>query len=411
MSGGHLRVLRIKNFRRYYFAQLLSQTGTWLQFMGQIWLVVVVLAPGNALALGITGALQAAPVVFMLFGGSLADGLDRRRLIVATQLASGVLALVLGLSAYSGHVSLAIVWACAFGLGFVNAVDAPARQGFIGELVDAEARPSAIALNSAAFQGTRAVGVALAPVLVTKFGGGAPFVANAVSFALMALVVQSLDRTQLLPQPRTATARPPIGEGLSAIRRSPAMAAPLALLAFVAVFALNFNLTIPLLATVTLGGGLALASECYVASSAGAVLCSVLLSVTDIARERVLVVAAVALAACMAAAAYARNDLVALALMVPLGASIVAITTSVNTILQTRCEGSMRGRVMSVYSLILNGANLIGNPLIGVVTGLSFVGVPGSWLIGTFAIAGGLVVYRVLRPSGAVSGMAPEATA
>ncbi len=410
MSGGHLRVLRLKNFRRYYIAGLISQTGTWLQFMGQIWLVVVVLAPGNALALGITGGLQSLPVLLTLFGGSLADGLDRRRLIMATQLAAGVLALVLGLAAYSGHVSLPIVWVCALGIGLVNAVDAPARQGFIGELVPAEARPSAIALNSAAFQGTRAVGVALAPVLVQRFGAGAPFVTNAASFVLMVLVIGSLDRTQLLPQPLQATARPPISEGLDAIRHSPAMAAPLALLAFVAVFALNFNLTIPLLATVTLAGGLTLTSECYVASSAGAVLCSVLLSVTDVARERVLVVAAVALAVCMAVAAQLRNAAAVLGLMVLLGASIVAITTSVNTILQTRCEGTMRGRVMSVYSLILNGSNLIGNPLIGVLAGFWFVGVRGSWLIGTGAIAVGLVVYRAIK-SAPTEAAAPGAAA
>ncbi|MEV4443264.1 MFS transporter [Streptomyces sp. NPDC049577] len=387
--GGRLartvRVLRVPNFRRYYVAQTVSLIGTWAQFTGQIWLVMKVLAPGNGTLLGVTAAFQSAPLILTLWGGSLADGRDKRRLLIVTQSLSGLLSLVLGLATLTGHVSLALVWVCAAGLGLVNAADAPARQAIIPELVGEPDVPNAIALNSASYQATRAVGVALAPVSVAWWGLSAPFLINAISFGCVVVALATLNVSRLRRVARPAKSRPRVREGLLAIRSTPGLLVPIVVLTLVAVFALNFNVTLPLLASDTIGGGLGLVSLLYTVSSAGAVLASLAIAASSAPGDRLVIASTLTLTAGMTALALSRTPWLACVVMLPLGASIAATTATINTLLQQRADPAMRGRVMAVYGLIMQGSSLIGGPLAGAVSATGTGGAPTGLYMGAGA--------------------------
>ncbi|MER0448865.1 MFS transporter [Streptomyces sp. Edi4] len=381
-----VRVLRVSpNFRRYWLGQTASLIGTWMQFTGQIWLVVKVLAPGDGTMLGITAALQSAPIVLTLFGGSLADGRDKRKLLMVTQASSGLLALVLGLATLTGHVGLPLVWCCAAGLGLVNAADAPARQAIVPELVDEDDVANAIALNSASYQAMRAVGVALAPLSVAWWGLSAPFLFNAASFGCVVLALATLDRDRMRPVVRKSKGRPRVREGLAAIAADRGLLAPIAALTLVAVFALNFNVTLPFLATDSIGGGLGLVGSLYMVSSIGAVVAALGIAGSSRPGDRLVIGSTVTLAVTMTALAFSRSPWLACAVMLPLGASIAATTATINTLLQRRCEPEVRGRVMAVYGLIMQGSSLIGGPLTGALSDPSRWGAPGGLLIGAAA--------------------------
>lgn len=391
------RVLRNPGFRRYYIAQTFSLSGTWMQFTGQIWLVMDVLAPGDARMLGVTAALQSAPIVLTLWGGSLADGWDKRRLLIVTQSLSGALALALGLGVLTHHVSLPFVWLCAVGLGLVNAADAPARQAIIPELVGVADVPNAVALNSASYQATRALGVALAPLAVGLWGLSAPFLLNCVSFAGVIWALTHLGPARSgTTGPLKGKGRPPIREGLAAIRASAGLLGPVAALFLVALFALNFNVTLPVLATTDLKGGLGEVSALLTASSVGAVGASLVLAGLTGPKDRLAVAAMTALAAAMVALALCRQSWLACVIMVPLGASIAATTATVNTLLQQRSDPGMRGRITAVYSLIMQGSALVGGPLVGLLCQPDLGGAPGGLLLGAgAALLGALVLGRL----------------
>jgi MFS family permease len=384
--------MRVPNFRRWFVAQTASQIGTWLQFMGQIWLVVNVLAPGNGFILGVTAALQSAPIVLTLWGGAIADHLDKRRLLIVTQTLSGVLALVLGVATLTGHVSLPVVWTCAVLLGLVNAADGPPRQAFVSELVGDEDRASAIALNSASFQATRAVGVALVPAVVALGGLAAPFVLNAASFGAVVFALATMDRSRLLTPARSSRTRPRVGEAVAAVRGNRLLLSPLVALAMVAVFALNFAVTLPLLATDVLHGGLNLVGAMYTLSSIGAVASSLLVAGSRRPDDRQQWSAALLLAAFMVGLGLVRSVWLAAALMFPIGACIAATTATTNTLLQQRSDPTQRGRIMAFYGLIMQGASLVGGPVIGSLSDRRALGASGGLYVGAAAALLGVLL-------------------
>ncbi len=168
------RSLRVPNYRLWASGAIVSNTGTWMQRVAQDWLVLTVLTDNSGTAVGITTGLQFAPALLLSpAAGALADRVDRRKLLVATQTASGVLALGLGLLVVSGVAQLWHVYGFALLLGVVSAVDAPARQAFVSELVPQADLPNAVGLNSASFNAARIVGPALAGFIIEAFGGDA----------------------------------------------------------------------------------------------------------------------------------------------------------------------------------------------------------------------------------------------
>jgi MFS family permease len=388
--GRTFYALEIPNYRRYLLAQTISLIGTWLQYTGQIWLVVKVLAPGNGFVLGVTTAVQSAPILLTLLGGASADRRDKRHVLMVTQSLSGLIALTLGLATLTKVVDLPIVWVCALALGLVNSFDAPARQALVSELVDDAHRPSAIALNSTSYQGMRAVGVGLTPLMALWLGLSAPFLFNAVSFIVVLIALTRMDTDAMFKVERKRKERPKVREGLSLIRTDPQLLAPIFLLSMVAVFALNFDVTLPLLATDTLHSGLTLVSTLLTVSSIGAVASSLFIAGARHATFRAQCVYSGILAVTMCALALSPKPWLAAIFMFPLGASIAATTATTNTLLQQRSPPEMRGRIMSVYGLAMQGSSLIGGLVVGALADPRVWGAPGGLYIGAGAIAAGL---------------------
>src|SRR4051794_40776409 len=195
------RALHVRNFRLYASANLVSQTGTWMQRIGQDWLVLQ-LSHGSGVALGLITALQFGPTLLLsMYGGMLADRYDKRRLLQLTQAAMGVLAVVLGVLVGTGAVALWHVFVLAAGLGAVGAIDAPVRQAFVSEMVGPDLLTNAVGLNSTIFNGARLVGPSIAGLLIGASGGNtAPaFFVNAASFAFTIAALAGMRVSELRP--------------------------------------------------------------------------------------------------------------------------------------------------------------------------------------------------------------------
>ena len=176
-----VRALRHRNFQLFFAGQLISLIGTWMQTVAQSWLVYRL--TGSALLLGTVGFASQIPVFIMApVGGIVADRHNRRRVVIATQIASMVLAAILALLTITGRVHVWQIMVIAAGLGVVNAFDIPARQAFLIDMVGREDLMNAIALNSSMFNGARIIGPAIAGILVASIGEGWCFFANAVSY-------------------------------------------------------------------------------------------------------------------------------------------------------------------------------------------------------------------------------------
>lgn len=213
MAGSTFRSLRVYNFRLWWFGALVSSVGVWMQRTAQDWLVLTDLTEHSGTAVGVVMGLQFGPQLLLLpWTGYAADRFDRRRLLMVTQAASGVLALILGLLTVSGHVQLWHVYLLALLSGCVSAVDMPARQTFVSDLVGDDDLSNAVALNSASMNAARMIGPAVAGVLIAAVGTGWAFLINAASFAAVLASLGFLRVAQLHPNARAGPARGNLAE-------------------------------------------------------------------------------------------------------------------------------------------------------------------------------------------------------
>ena len=359
--------LRTRNYRLYFSGQVISVPGTWLQAVAQAWLVLELSSSGSAL--GVTVALQTAPVLALgVWTGSVADAVDKRRLLVATQASQGLLALVLGMLTVAGVVQLWMVWILALGLGIARAFDTPTRQAFVSELVSGDALSRAIGINSTVVSAARMVGPAAGGAIIAIVGVGACFLINAASFvgplcALLAMDVSRLNR----PGVPAARAEHAVRAGLSYVRGRRDLLVPLLMMAIVGTLAFEFQVTIPLMAHSAFhldatGFGLL-----YAAMGVGAVVSGVTLAGKVPGRVRTLTIAAAALAVALAAAAAAPGPVTAAVCLAFAGAASVVYSSSTNATLQIRAEPGMRGRVVALYVMAFMGSTAIGGPLVGVI--------------------------------------------
>jgi MFS family permease len=242
-----LAAFRHRNYRIFWFAQLASLTGTWMQSLAQSWLVLSL--TGSAFHLGLINVCQFGPTLLLgLVGGVVADRVPKRRLLLVTQALAAAFVALLALLVATDAVRLWQIYAVALALGVVNAFDMPARQAFVAELVGKDDLMNAVALNSALFNASRVVGPALAGLLLAQVGAAICFVLNAASYLP---VLVGLARMRLAPRPpdeEPATGLERLRQGLAYVRATPAVLLPLALVGAVATFGMNFNVWVPLLA-------------------------------------------------------------------------------------------------------------------------------------------------------------------
>ena len=388
--------LAVPNFRRYFTGQAISLAGTWMQTVAETWLVLRL--TGSGVALGISTALQFAPVLVAgAWGGLLADRLPKRRLLMVTQALMAVPALTLWALTAFGVVQVWVVFALIFVRGMVTAVDNPTRQSFVSEMVDRDHVLNAVSLNSVLVQTARIVGPALAAVVIATLGVATCFLANALSFTAMLVALHRMDPAQLQPAPVTPRGRGQLRDALRIVRATPALRTPLVLIAVVGTLPFNFTVVLPLLARFTLHGGASTYALLTSVMGAGAVLGALRNGARGAVSARVVAGAALGLGAAMAAVALAPSLPTVLVALVFVGASSVTFTSSLNAALQLAAEPALRGRVMALWSVVFLGSTPIGGPLVGWLSAAA--GPRAGLLLGAAAAlaAGAWVAVRELR--------------
>ncbi|MBB4934069.1 MFS family permease [Lipingzhangella halophila] len=359
------RSLAVRNYRLFFMGQLVSNTGTWMQRIAQDWLVLQ-LSGGSGMALGLTTGLQFLPMLlFGLLGGALVDRLSKRRILIASQAAMGVLALGLGVLATAGAAEVWHVYLFAFSLGLVTVVDNPARQTFAVELVGRRDLPNAIALNSASFQLGRVTGPTVAGLLIAAIGSGPVFLINAASFVpvLVGLWLMRPGELQITePAPRS---KGQIREGLRYVLGRKDVLILLVLTAFVQIFGTTSQTQIALMTNNVFTAGAAAFGVAAAALAVGALTGALLAARRERPRLRIVLFGAFGFAAGQILGGLAPGYLAFLVALVPMGIAFMTFTTALNTHLQLSVDPQVRGRVMSMYILVLLGMAPIGAPIVG----------------------------------------------
>lgn len=378
-----LRALNHPDYRHFYIGQVVSQVGSWMQSVGQAWLVLQL--TGSPLKLGLIGTLQFAPVLlFSVFTGALADRLPKRRVLLATQIGIASLALTLGLLVRFGHVEYWHVCVLATILGCVNTLDMPTRQSFVAELVSKDDIVNAVALNSAAFNTARIVGPVAAGLLIARFGVAIAFLLNALSFTL---VIAALIRMRTEGRPREThgtTMLADVGEGLRYAFRVRYIRLLLLLLFVVSLTVFNFSVYVPLLARTVLHVDAAGFGFLMAAVGVGAVTGALTLGNLRQAQLALPTVLASGFVACggLVIMSTVTRFAIAMPMLFVIGVSSIMLVASCNTALQLTAPDNLRGRVMSLYTLIFGGSFPIGSFLVGWIS--------ERWGVSTAYLAAGM---------------------
>jgi MFS family permease len=367
LAGATFGSLRVRNYRLYWIGQIVSVSGSWMQRLGQSWLVLHL--GGNGLDLGVVSALQFLPMLVLgAHGGVLADRVDKRRLLIATQTSMGVLAAALGAITLIGVVHLWMVYVLALLLGLVTAADNPARQAFVVEMVGRDLVPNAVGLNSAVFTSARVIGPAIGGLVITLTGTGWTFVLNAISFGAVVVALAAMDPAQLQRVPARRAAGQ-VREGLRYAWSRTELRMPLFLLAATGTLALNWSVVLPLLAHDTFQGGAGTFGLLFSVLGLGSLAGALLSASRRRPGDRMLLGALAAFGVLMLACAAAPSLGLEIAALVPTGLAAVAFQTTANSLLQLRSDARLRGRVMALYSVVFVGTTPIGAPIVGWVSG------------------------------------------
>jgi MFS family permease len=382
--GQGFTAVRHRNFRLYWIGQIVSLVGTWMQTVSQPWLVL--LLGGTPIQLGLVLALQFAPSLALApLGGVLADRVDKRRLLLATQSVAALQALVLFGLTVTGVVQIWHIMVLALALGFVNALDMPVRQSFAAELVPREDLMNAITLNSASFNLARVIGPAVAGITLAFFGPAFNFAINAVSYLSVLAAQRLMDPSAMLripiPELRPSI-RTSLAEGIRYALRTPTVLWPLVLLAGIGTFGMNFQTLLPLFARYTLHLNADGFGALFAAMGVGSLIGS--LSLAFIGSRRPLVGMILGGASSFvvfeAVLGLARSAIAAFPVIILVGFSSMLMINSINVIVQRSVPDELRGRVMALYVTVFAGSTPIGGLVAGAIA--QAWGPPAGFLVG-----------------------------
>ena len=386
--------LEERDFRIFWLGQLVSVTGTWMQTVAQGWLVLQL--TGSPFVLGLAAAARSVPVMLLVFpAGIAADRFDRRKIVIATNVVAALASALLGFLAITGQVNVPIILGLAALLGVTNAFEMPARQSYVSELIGRQHLANAIALNSLLFNAARVVGPAIAGILVALVGPGWAFLLNGISFVP---VIAGLLLISAVHVPRAAVAaRSALPEVLRYLRSEPRISLLLGLLAAQTVFASGQFVLGPALAE-DLGQGAEGLGVMLAASGAGAVVGGIRLAATSnrSGRWRQLLWAGLALGLGLAAVGLTSSYPITLLCFVVSGWGTVTFNASTNTLIQSIVPDRLRGRVLSLYVLMLLGLMPVAGLLMGALA--TAVGSAEAIAIGGVLYTLAVVAAFVLAP-------------
>ncbi len=368
-SGNPFAALRHRNFQLYFGGQLISNAGTWMQVIAQGWLVYEL--THSDLALGVVGFAAAIPaLVVSPWGGVIVDRVPKRGLLIMTQTGAMLLAFILAVLAFTNVVQEWHIILLAAGLGIVNSFDAPARQAFVVEMVGREDLPNAIALNSMMFNSARVIGPALGGLLLAVVGAAWCFTINGLSFLA---VILGLWLMQLAPHKakiHSESVWTQLVSGLKYVSIRAELGSLLLLSLIFSIFGISYSTILPAFVEQNLGQGAAAYGWVNAATGVGAVTAAFLIANHRGLnwRGKWLMAASIAFPLVLAAFAFNKFFPVSLLLAVGLGIGFMVEFTMINTLLQTRVEDNVRGRVMGLYTLTFFGFAPFGNLAVGALS-------------------------------------------
>lgn len=396
--GQTFGALRVRNFRLYFAGQIISLTGTWMQMVAQSWLVLDL--TGSGVAVGTLLALQMLPVLlFAVWGGLIADRVDKRRLLIGTQSMAGILAGALGTLVVFDVVHIWIVYVFALMLGCINALDNPARQSFVMEMVGADRITNAVALNSVVVNAARVVGPGIAGVAIATIGIGPCFLANSASFVAVITGLVLMRPGELIRSPDTAGARQGRGQIRAALRyvgQTPDLLVPLLMMAVVGTFAYEFTVSLPLLARYTFGEGAGTYGAMSSCLGLGAVIGGLVVARKTQPSSHHLVQRTLLFGVGLTVLSVVPTLELTFVALVATGALSIAFLSMANARLQLGAHPEMRGRVMALFSMAFLGSTPLGAPIVGWVG--EHVGARAALALGGLAtVAAGSAGWLWLR--------------
>jgi predicted MFS family arabinose efflux permease len=335
-----------------------------MQTVAQAWLVLKI--TGSGTALGFVVALQFLPVLVLgPWGGVLADRMPKRRLLLITQVAFGLLALLLGILTATNVVTLWMVYAVALCFGCVTALDNPARQTFVLEMVGREHLANAVTLNTVNINMARVIGPALAGLIIAVIGIALCFLLNAVSYIAVIIALLMMNKSELRPAPPQARAKGQLRDGFRYVWSTPKLRTPLVMMAIVGTLAYEFQVILPLVAKYTFGGDAATYGIMTGAMGVGAVVGGLFTASRQRTGDGPLIQATLVFGALILVAAIMPSLPLMVLLLVGVGAGSVTFLARANSTMQLRTDPVFQGRVMALWAVAFLGTTPIGGPIIG----------------------------------------------
>ena len=360
--------LRHRNYRLWFWGQMVSLFGTWMQTTAQGFLIYQV--THSSAYLGYVGFAYGVPSwLFMLYGGVVADRVSKRKLLIITQSIMMVLAFILAALVFTGTVQAWHILVLAFGLGSANAFDAPARQAFVSEMVDREDLTNAVALNATMFNTALIVGPAIAGIIYAAFGPGWCFAVNGISFIAVIIALASM---HLLPPSKTVQNRSALSalkEGINYVRHQPIILALMGLVATTSLFGMSLGTLLPAWSVKILHGNAATNGLLFSARGAGSLFGALTIATFGGSHVRGKFITAGSITFPIFIALFALTYWLPLSLvfMVLLGIGMIFVVNLSNATIQSIVPDSLRGRVMGVYTTIFLGSMPLGALLLGTI--------------------------------------------
>ncbi len=407
------RALKHRNFQLFFSGQFVSLTGTWMQSVAQSWLVYRL--TGSVILLGLIGFASQIPVFLLApIGGAIADRYNRQRILIITQTFAMINAFVLAILTLTGNIEIWHLFVIASLFGIANAFDIPTRQAFAVDMVGREDLINAIALNSSMFNGARIVGPAIAGLLVATIGEGWCFFINSMSYIAVISGILLMKITPVI-RPRIGSAFSNIKEGFSFVAHTAPIRALLLLLGLISLMAMPYAVLMPIFADKILGGGSDTLGYLMGASGSGALLAALLLASRKevFGLGRWVAIASGGLGISLILFSFSNVFWLSALLLIPVGFSMMTQMSSSNTLIQAMVPDELRGRVMSVYSMMFMGMAPLGALTAGSLA--NYLGAQNTVALGGAICIIGSIIFSlrlpILEPQGREMIVAMQMTA